>query len=88
MNLSVKIIKNKRGQGLVEYLIIVSIMAIGTMAIMRVMNQTVQAKFAKITQTLQGTESVSIRTESINENDFKKRDMSDFFHGASSTKDK
>jgi hypothetical protein len=53
------------------------------------MNQTVQAKFARITQTLQGTESsVPIRVESLQESDFKKRDMSDFFHGASSAKDK
>jgi pilus assembly protein Flp/PilA len=83
------IIKNQKGQGLVEYLIIVSIMAIGTMAILRVMNQTVQAKFARITQTLQGNDSsVSIRVESLQESDFKKRDMSDFFHGASSGKSK
>lgn len=76
---------NNRGQGLVEYLIIVALMAIATMAIMRVMGQTVQAKFARITQVLQGNESsVSIQVESIEENHFKKKDMSDFFHGAQS----
>jgi hypothetical protein len=30
-----QLIQNQKGQGLVEYLIIVSIMAIGTMAVMR-----------------------------------------------------
>lgn len=78
---------NRRGQGLVEYLIIVALMAIATMAVMRILSQTVQAKFARITQVLQGTDSqISIQTETLTEQHFKKRDMSDFFHGAKSQK--
>lgn len=77
-----RLLKSKKGQGLIEYLIIVALIAIATMAIMRVMSQTVQAKFAKITQTLQGGENtVDIRVESIQEQHFKKKDMSDFFYG-------
>lgn len=80
-----KRLKNKKGQGLVEYLIIVAIMAVGTMAIMRIMNQTVAVKFARVTKTLQGGESkVNFNQPTIEEEHFKKRDMSNFFHGASS----
>ncbi len=78
---------NNRGQGLVEYLIIVCLMAVGTMAIMRVMNRTVQGQFARIAVTLQGGDKKSVRLETITEDDYKKRDMSNFFHGARSHKD-
>ena len=77
-----KILRSKKGQGLIEYLIIVALIAIATMGIMRVMSQSVSAKFAKITQSLQGTNNtVDIRTEEIQEQHFKKKDMGDFFYG-------
>ena len=40
---------NQRGQGLVEYLIIVALMAVATIGIVRVLGQTVSAKFASAT---------------------------------------
>lgn len=77
---------NNRGQGLIEYLIIVAIMAVATMSILRVMNQTVQAKFAKVTQSLQGNGApVHVRYENVSEEHFKKRDMGDFFKGTQSS---
>lgn len=77
-----KTLNSKKGQGLIEYLIIVALIAIASMAIMRVMSQTVQAKFAKITQVLQGGDNeVNIRVESVQEQHFKKKDMNDFFYG-------
>jgi len=80
--------KNERGQGLVEYLIIVALMAIATMGIMRVMSQTVSAKFARITDSLQGKSSnISIQTETISEDLYRKKDMGDFFNGSKSGKD-
>ncbi len=81
-NISKKILRSKKGQGLIEYLIIVALIAIAAMGIMRVMSQTVQSKFAKVTQTLQGgINTVDIRVEQIDESHFKKKDMSDFFYG-------
>jgi Flp pilus assembly pilin Flp len=83
------LLRSQKGQGLIEYLIIVSLIAIATMAIMRVMSQTVQAKFAKVTQVLQGNDnSVDIRVESIQEQHFKKKDMSDFFYGTRAADDR
>lgn len=79
------LLKSKKGQGLIEYLIIVALIAVATMSIMRVMSQTVQAKFAKVTQVLQGGQnSVDVRVETIQEQHFKKKDMSDFFYGTRS----
>lgn len=85
---SALLLKSKKGQGLIEYLIIVAMIAIATMAIMRVMSQTVQAKFAKVTQVLQGGQnSVDVRVDTLQEQHFKKKDMNDFFYGTRSQND-
>lgn len=81
-NIHQQLLESKKGQGLIEYLIIVALIAVASMAIMRVMSQTVQAKFAKVTQVLQGgNNSVDVRVEAIQEQHFKKKDMNDFFYG-------
>lgn len=79
-----RLLKNRRGQGLIEYLVIVAIMAVGTMAIIRVLNQTVQAKFARVTQALQNSRAADAQVETVTERHFKKRDMGNFFDGARS----
>jgi pilus assembly protein Flp/PilA len=78
-----KIIKNKKGQGLIEYLIIVAIVAVGSMAVMRVVGSNLNRRFAAIAQAL-GGEATKIEALSVTESLYKKRDMSDFFNGASS----
>jgi pilus assembly protein Flp/PilA len=83
------LLKNKKGQGLIEYLVIMALMAVATMAIMRVLSQTVTVKFAQVTEALQGREAKSqLQTEQIQTTHVKKKDMSDFFHGAKSSGNK
>lgn len=80
-----KSILNRKGQGLVEYMIVVALMAVATMGIMRVLSQTTQGKFAKITQSLQGGKaSIEIEVDKVGSSHFKKKDMSNFFQGAKS----
>ena len=74
-------IKNQRGQGLVEYLIIVAIMAVATIGIVRVMGQTVSAKFATVTHALQGKRK-EVKVEGVEEGLYSKKDLSDFMNGA------
>ena len=71
---------NQRGQGLVEYLIIVALMGIAAIGIMRVMGQTVSANFATITSALQGKKQAAHR-ENVNETLYKKKDLGNFFDG-------
>ena len=77
-------LKNQKGQGMVEYLIIVAIMAVGAMGIVRVLGSTTQGKFAQITTSLQGGKSGSVKFEKVKPQHYKKKDMSDFFQGARS----
>ncbi|MES2964886.1 MAG: hypothetical protein V4760_13425 [Bdellovibrionota bacterium] len=77
-------IKNQRGQGLVEYLIIVALMGVATIAIVRVMGQTVSSRFATITYALQGVKR-SARAEQVEDGHYKKKDLGNFFDGVGTT---
>ncbi|MDE0151165.1 MAG: hypothetical protein OXK80_01535 [Bdellovibrionales bacterium] len=75
--------KKKRGQGLIEYLILVALMAVATIGVVRVLNQTVKSRFANAIHALQGT-SKRVKTDSVKGSDYKKSDLSDFMNGAAS----
>ena len=72
---------DQRGQGLIEYLIIVALMAVATIGIVRVLGQTVTAKFATATYALQGTRK-PVRVEAVEDTLHKKKDLSDFMNGS------
>ena len=75
---------NKKGQGLIEYLILVALMAVSTIGIVRVLNQTVKSRFANAVYSLQG-KTRRVQTESVRESDYQKSDLSDFMTGAASS---
>jgi Flp pilus assembly pilin Flp len=77
----VRAIKGKRGQALIEYLIIVAIMAVASIAVVRVLGQNLTARFANIAFAIQGKKE-SARYETLPKSAYKKRDLSDFFEGA------
>ena len=72
--------KSQSGQGMIEYLVIVALMAVASIAIIRVLGQTVNAKIASITYALQGKKK-SVSVETIEESYHSKKDLSDFFNG-------
>lgn len=80
------IIRNQRGQGLIEYLIIVALMGVATIAIIRTMGNVVSSKFAAISYQLQG-EATAPKAR-IDKRSHQKRDMGDFFKGAASAGEK
>ena len=75
-------LNNKKGQAMIEYLVLVAFMAIAAMGILRVLNHSVNAKFTSITNAVQGSRATSVQLERPSENLYKRRDMSSFFHGA------
>lgn len=74
--------KKQKGQGLVEYLIIVAIIAVGTMSIMRTMGGQLSSRFAKVTEALGGQVDGNIENYQISASSHKKRDLKNFFNGA------
>lgn len=77
-------IKNNKGQGLVEYLIIVALVGVATIGMVRILGNTVEKQLAIITNGLQGRGKEGIEMERIEESDLKKKDLSDFLNGSTS----
>ncbi len=73
--------KNSRGQSLIEYLIIVALIGIGSIAIMRSLGQTIYVRFANITNALQNKND-DIKTENVRTELHQKRGLNDFFKAA------
>lgn len=79
-----KKLKNKSGQSLIEYLIIVAIVAVGTMSIVRVVGKNVSVQFANIAKALGSGDDNQLKAEAINAKMYKKKDLGNFLEGATS----
>ena len=81
-------IKNRKGQGLVEYLIIVAIVAVGSIAVIKAVGGNINVQFANVVQALDGKSSEKIESYKATKSMYEKRDFSNFFDGAVNTKEK
>ncbi|MBK9323262.1 MAG: hypothetical protein IPM97_10030 [Bdellovibrionaceae bacterium] len=81
-------IRNKRGQSLIEYLIIVAIVAIGTMSIVRVIGKNVSVQFANVAKALGSGNDSQLKAEKIETKMYSKKDLSNFLDGAISSENK
>jgi Flp pilus assembly pilin Flp len=78
-----KKLNNNRGQGLIEYLVLVCIIAVGSMAVIRIVGKNVEVQFANISRALGGQDG-KLAAEKVTADDYAKRDFSDFMTGAGS----
>jgi pilus assembly protein Flp/PilA len=74
-------IRNRKGQSLIEYLVLVCLIAVGSLAVVRVVGKNVRVQFANISRAL-GGQSEKLETERVSASDYSKRDLSDFMTGA------
>lgn len=75
---------NKKGQGLIEYLILVALMGVATIGIIRTLNQTVKSRFANAVYALQGR-SQKAKIHNMKKTEYQRSDLSDFMSGSAST---
>jgi pilus assembly protein Flp/PilA len=78
------IVRNERGQGLIEYLVIVALMGVATIAIVRVMGQTVEAKFANVAHALRGDDKKE-KLADIEASFTNKKDLGNFMDGSATS---
>ena len=76
--------RNNRGQGLIEYLILVAIMGVATIGIIRTLNQTIKSRFANAIYALQGRNQKA-KTHNLNKKEYQRSDLSNFMSGAASS---
>ena len=81
-----KFIKSQKGQSLIEYLILVALMAIASIGVVKVLGQNLQGQFARVTHALKG-ENKKPRLRNINKSYYKQKDLGDFFDGAANNSD-
>ncbi len=76
-------LSNRRGQGMIEYIILVALLAIAAIGITELLGQTVRVKLAEITSGLQerGT-SIGKNLPEIEDKYVTRRGMSDFGNNA------
>ena len=77
--------RSRRGQGLIEYLILTALMGVAAIAIIRSLNQTVKSRFANVIYALQG-KSQKAKTHSIKKEEYQRSDLSNFMSGAANKK--
>ena len=82
-----RILKHKLGQGLIEYLILIALMGVATIGVIRVLNQTIKARFASAVYALQGSPKKA-KIQSLKQQDYQKSDLSNFMNGAASKEKK
>lgn len=75
-------LKSQSGQGLIEYLILVAILAVGTMAAVRLVGQSLNVKFAKVAQSLGADVDGTITNPKASASAFNKKDMRNFMSGS------
>lgn len=73
---------NQSGQGMMEYLILVALVAVGTLAVVRVIGESIQVKFAQVAKSLGADVQGDIARAKVTESMWKKKDMSDFMQGS------
>lgn len=79
--------RKEGGQGLVEYLVIVALIAISSMGIISLLSHTLRHKLAQVTAALQGRKGPNqAELEGVSSKDWTLRDMGDFNSGAAQRK--
>lgn len=77
-----KILKNRRGQGLIEYLVLVTLVAVGALGIVRVVGANVSVQFANVAKALGSGDGDQLQAEKIEANMYNKKDLSNFMKGS------
>lgn len=79
-----KKINNQSGQGMIEYLIVVALIAVATIGIVRVVGQNVSVQFANIAKALGSGDDRQYKAGEIDDHMYKKKDLGDFLKGSTS----
>jgi pilus assembly protein Flp/PilA len=77
-NPSKKQLLNQRGQGLIEYLILVALIAVGTISVVKVFGKTITAQYAELNNAMGGSAAGPIQKGKVSKKALSQKDMSNF----------
>lgn len=81
-----QLIRNSRGQGLIEYVILVALVGVATMGMVRLLQNSINVNLANVVHALQSDGKRKESFERIESDDIRKKDFSDFMNGAANRK--
>ena len=73
---------SQSGQSLIEYLILVAVIAVGTMGVVRVVGANVSVQFANIAKALGSGDGQQLKAKSLDQSMYSKKDLTNFLNGA------
>ena len=79
-----RILKNQKGQSLIEYVILVALVGVATMGMVRLLQKSVSVNLANVVHALQSDGKRKESHERVTGDDIRKKDFSDFMNGAAS----
>lgn len=77
-----KIVKNKKGQGLMEYLMLVALISVATIGVVKVVGFNLGNKYENINRALGAKNNHELAAENASDGALKQKDLSNFLHGA------
>lgn len=75
-------LKNSKGQGMVEYMILVALIAAGTIGVIRVVGYNISAQYENINRALGAKTTNQLQIQNADQSVLNKKDLSDFLKGA------
>lgn len=84
-----KRMKNRKGQGMIEYIVIVALVAIGAIGITELLGQTVRTKLSQITSSLQDkNDNAAKKLPTVTASYFNRKGLNNFNSNANKKRSK
>lgn len=74
--------KNQKGQGLIEYLILVALIAVTTIGVIKVVGNNVATQYENINRAMGAKNSQKLTISNASENSLKQKDLSNFMESS------
>lgn len=75
-------LRNSRGQSLIEYVILVALVGVATMGMVRLLQKSIKVNLANVVHAMQSDGRRRESHERVSNDDVRKSDFSDFMNGA------
>lgn len=72
------LVKNQKGQGLIEYLILVALIAVTTIGVIKVVGNNVATQYENINRAMGAKNSQKLTISNASDNSLKQKDLSNF----------
>jgi len=76
------LLQNQKGQGLIEYLILVALIAVSAVGVVRVVGQNISKNYENINRALGAEKSEKLKLENASDKNLNKKDLADFMEGS------